>query len=325
MDVHYLRLHGAQLAGANFEGGSLRGADLTGADLRGCALSEVDASYAILRNADLRKAFSRSGQFVGADLRGADLRGSMLIGCGLNQTRLQGADLRGALTWGCGVWDIERDDATQEEGLLIGWEFLDPIDATLHPEFRPSGPQFRVDRLEVAHFLALVRSQPNQLAHIIDAASRHIVLLLGRFTGAQQQTLEELRRALPEYGFAPVVFDFEPPGGRDIVESVATLAGLAHFIIADLSQPRSTPLEAQLIVPTLAVPYVPIIRAGERPFSMFAALQRKYPWVLPTVTYRSEKDLTRKLQKQVIEPARHRSAWLRSKKNVVAALTIPAR
>lgn len=314
MDLRHVDLRHARLAGAALGGASLRASNLSGADLRGCTVPEADASYATLRDVDLRDSVARSTLFVEADLRGADLRNAKLISCNLNKAQLQGSKLSGALVWGCSAWDIERDARTQEHGLNIGWEFLDPIDASLYPRSHSAYVQFKVDRIEAAHLLAMIRSEPERIADVLETASRHIVLLLGRFTGAQRNTLEALRRALPEHRLAPMVFDFAPPPGRDLVETVATLAGLCSFIIADLSQPRSTPLEAQLVIPNLAVPYVPIIRKGEKPFAMFASLQRKYPWVLPTVVYSSEQDLVKRLRAQIIKPAQRKLAWLRATK-----------
>ena len=58
------------------------------------------------------------------------------------------------------------------------------------------------------------------------------------------------------------------------------LAGLSRFIIADLTKPRSDPLELQAIVPDLEVPVIPIIQAEEQAFAMFSDLH-KYEWVAP--------------------------------------------
>jgi hypothetical protein len=85
-------------------------------------------------------------------------------------------------------------------------------------------------------------------------------------------------------------------------------------VIADLTSPRSTPLEAHAIVPDIAIPFVPLVR-GEEPFSMFASLQRKYFWVLPPVKYRSDRHLIRSLKTEVITPAERMLSRLRALKN----------
>lgn len=321
LELRHVRLDHCDLRGANLSGASLRLSRLDGSDLRRALLRNVDANYASFAGADLRKAVCESSVFMEADFRDADLRGAQLMGCNLNRIRMGGrTKLGGALVWGSSVWDVERDAAhpAQEQGLRIGWEYFDPIEALTEPDHHPSEVEFEANRLELAHFLALVRDAPSTLSHIIDTASRHLVLILGRFRGPQAAVLRRLRQELPGHGLAPVVFDFEPPEGRDLSETVSMLAGLAHFVIADLSRPSSTPLEAQLIIPNIAVPFVPILREGERLFSMFGGLERKYPWVLPPVRYRSLDALVRNLERDVIAPARKKAAWLRAAKRGAA-------
>ncbi len=77
---------------------------------------------------------------------------------------------------------------------------------------------------------------------------------------------------------------------------------MSAFVIVDLTDTKSTPLELQTIVPNYAVPIVPIILEGQDPFSMFTAL-RKFDWVLPVLTYDTPDNLFKGLQKAVIEPA----------------------
>ena len=47
------------------------------------------------------------------------------------------------------------------------------------------------------------------------------------------------------------------------------LAGLSRFVIVDITNPRSAPLELQATVPEYMIPFVPIIQEGEEPFAMF--------------------------------------------------------
>ena len=316
LDFTHVRLHRARLDRVSLGAATLRVADLRGVSLREANLSQADLSYATLRDADLRDASLDGTVLTEADLSGADLRGANLTGCVLNRARLYGAKLQGALVWGTSVWDAQFDDTTQQEGLLIGWSDLDPIDVAIDEtrSWRLPEKSLVVDDLRVAHFMSLVRENES-LAEVIDAASSKMVLLLGRFTGQQKQVLNALKDELPNHGYAPVVFDFREPVDRDLIETVATLAGLAKFIIADLSRPRSTPLESQLTIPQIAIPWVPIIRAGEHPFSMFLALQRKYDWVLPTVRYQSVPSLLRQLEERVIRPAEALSRRLKAMKH----------
>jgi|SRR6516164_1470290 len=47
------------------------------------------------------------------------------------------------------------------------------------------------------------------------------------------------------------------------------LASLSKFVIVDIANPRSAPLELQATVPDYLVPFSPILQQGEQPFSMF--------------------------------------------------------
>ena len=76
---------------------------------------------------------------------------------------------------------------------------------------------------------------------------------------------EELRRQ----NYLPILFDFEKPASRDLTETISTLAHMARFIIADLTEPSSLPKELEAIVPTLAVPVQPVIEGVTSPYAMF--------------------------------------------------------
>jgi hypothetical protein len=72
------------------------------------------------------------------------------------------------------------------------------------------------------------------------------------------------------------------------------LAGLSRFVIADITNPRSAPLELQAAVPECMIPFVPIIEDGEEPFAMFQDLWVKHrAWVLDPIAYGSVEELVR--------------------------------
>jgi hypothetical protein len=313
LDLRYVDLRHARLQDAGLEGAIIRTGNLEHADLRGCRMRHADLSYAYLQHADLRRAELKETLLTGAHLEHADLRKSWLIGCFMNQALLQGTDLRGAVLWGVPAWDVETDRRTRDNDLLVV-PGLDPIDYDEKAVLR-SDWAVRVHGLEVAHFVTMLINTP-KIGRVINAAAERIVLLLGRFVDEESQAvLEALKVALPRFGFVPVVFDFDEPDNRDTIETVAILAGLSTFVIADLSRPKSTPLEAHLIIPAIAVPFVPIVRAGEEQFSMFTALQRKYSWVLPTVKYRSAAGLVKRLRRDVIGPAQRAARRIRLAKH----------
>ncbi len=97
--------------------------------------------------------------------------------------------------------------------------------------------------------------------------------------------------------------DFDRPADKDFTETIKTLAGISYFVIADVTNPKSSPLELQATVPDYQIPFVPIIQEGERPFAMMVDLQKKYPWVLPTRSYDSIETLMSALKPGIIDPA----------------------
>ena len=116
--------------------------------------------------------------------------------------------------------------------------------------------------------------------------------------------LDTIREELHnKYDLIPILFDFEKPGSRDLTETISTLAHMARFIIADLTDAKSIPQELTAIVPYLpSVPVQPILLSSEREYAMFENW-RRYPWVLPEYLYDNEKHLLDNLQSSVIRPA----------------------
>jgi len=76
---------------------------------------------------------------------------------------------------------------------------------------------------------------------------------------------------------------------------VRTLAHLARFILADLTDPSSIPLELDTIAPFLEVPIQPLLLDTNREFSMFVSLT-KYDWVLPIHKYKDLSSLLASLK-----------------------------
>ena len=66
-------------------------------------------------------------------------------------------------------------------------------------------------------------------------------------------------------------------------DDIAVVAHHLHFVIVEITNPRSAPLELQATVPDYMVPFAPILQQGEEPFSMFVDLQNKCDWLLRPV------------------------------------------
>ena len=109
--------------------------------------------------------------------------------------------------------------------------------------------------------------------------------------------------------------DFDKPEVKDFTETVRLLAGLSHFVIVDITNPKSTPLELQATVPECMIPFVPILEKGEEPFAMFTDLWIKLRgWVLDPIRYPSVDRLVEVLDTKIVGPARAKFTELLAKK-----------
>lgn len=145
-----------------------------------------------------------------------------------------------------------------------------------------------------------------------DIAERS-VLILGRFSDTRKAVLDALRTALatPPRQYVPLLFDFEKPGDRDLIESIVRYASVSRFVIADLSDPRSIPAELQAIVPQfVSLPVVPIIEETQREYAVSDHILRRES-VKPVVRYRDVPDLLAILDKRILGPAEALRAELR--------------
>jgi hypothetical protein len=78
-------------------------------------------------------------------------------------------------------------------------------------------------------------------------------------------------------------------------------------VIADVTNPKSAPLELQATVPEIMVPFLPIIAEGEKPFAMLEDLWIKHrDWVFEPLHYSSLDALAGALDKEIIRPAEAR-------------------
>ena len=176
---------------------------------------------------------------------------------------------------------------------------------------REDDPTVTLDNIKVAQFIYLILNN-EEIQDVINTLTSKSVLILGRFAIPERKSiLDALRNKLREYDLLPIVFDFDRPTDKDFTETIKTLAGLCYFVIADVTNPKSSPLELQATVPDYQIPFVPIIQEGESPFAMMVDLQKKYNWVLKTVTYDSMETLMKVLKPLIIDPAMQKRQELR--------------
>jgi uncharacterized protein YjbI with pentapeptide repeats len=291
-------LDGANLNRANLYGANLRGAhlsedaNLSEADLSGADLSEARLGRANLYGADLNGANLSGANLSGADLSGANLSEARLYGAQLVGTNLENAVLNGCHIHGISAWGVKLGAGTIQQGLIITPHLVEPA--------------VTVDDLEVAQFVYLLLHN-EKIRRVIDTVGRKGVLLLGRFTEGRIEVLERLREALRQHGYVPIVFNFNKPETKDFTETVRLLAGLSKFVIADITNPKSSPLELHATVPEIMVPFQPIIEQGETPFAMLQDLWIKHrDWVFEPIEYSSVDRLVETMDAEIIRPAEAR-------------------
>ena len=337
--LYNFELRGVDLSGINFREANLRnanlekvilrradleGADLTKASLRGARLEQALLFRSKFNEAELIQAKLDQARIIASDFRGAvlslatireaeldlvDLRGANLYETDLSRSFLTQVDLRGAIlietnlkeatlinssVYGVSAWKLRLEGAKQYN-LII--KSLD------------NEPTITVDNLEVAQFIYLLLNN-KKIRDVIDTITSKVVLILGRFTTERKAILDAIRDELRRRNYSPVVFDFEKSASRDITETVLTLAHLARFVIADITDAKSIPQELMAIVPNLpSVPIQPLILNSHHEYGMFEHFTR-FPWVLPVYHYTDEESLLQSLKENVIVPAEQKAQEL---------------
>ena len=310
-----VKMVNSNLSGVNFAGRTLSGAsfwrsNLSGANLRETDCTMVEFAEANLSGANLSLSNLDTTEFRDANLSHADLHDSFLGNSSFVRANVEGANFNKCVVYGISAWDLIGTPKNQK-------------DLVITPD---SESLITVDDLEVAQFVYLI-SNNKKIRNFMNSFTEKNVLILGRFTPPERKiVLDGLREKLRHFDFIPIVFDFDAPQGKDYTETVQTLAGLSMFVIADVTNPKSTPLELEAVVKQFKIPYLPIIdiSVDQYPFSMIRDLQVNFHWVLQTVGYQSKEELYKNLKLAIIDPALKKHAELREQKakEFIPVLTI---
>jgi uncharacterized protein YjbI with pentapeptide repeats len=263
------------------------GADLTDARLSDASIVRSSLSWTDLSRATMDRIDLTGSQLNRTKLTECSIRDGNFVNTSLVQTDLSGADITGCQVYGTSVWDVATNEATQQTGLIIQG---------------PGNPKVVVDDIEVAQFIYALFST-ERLRLVIDTVTSKVVLILGRFTEERKNVLDALRDELRNRNYIPVLFDFEKPDSRDLTEMISTLAHMARFVIADITDAKSIPQELMRIVPNLpSLPVRPIILDGQYEYAMFKDFGG-YLSVLPPWRYQDSDHLLASLETEVIGPA----------------------
>jgi len=312
------------LSNASLVGRDLREADFGYANLTGARIfllptwRGVSFGNANLSSANLQSARFDDTDLSRADLQGADCREAVFFHADLQYARLVDVDLDGAQLAHCGVygisvWNVSLQDTSQSMLYLAPWDepMVDATDSTVPNVAFAHEDAWReslaVDDLEVAQFLYVILRN-ERIRNVIQTLTTKLVLILGNFSAERKSVLDALRSTLRDLGYLSVIFDFEGPSSRTLTQTVSTLAHLARFVIADITDARSIPQELQAIVPSMpSVPIQPILLAGQKPYGMFGDFSA-YSSVLPLAVYKDKADAVLVLQQRIIQAVEIRLA-----------------
>jgi hypothetical protein len=141
------------------------------------------------------------------------------------------------------------------------------------------------------------------------------VLILGRFSEKRKPVLDAIRDELRNRDYLPIMFGFQPSVNQSTIETVKTLANMAWFVIADLTDARSVLQELQAIVPSLpSVAVRLLIKKSKHEHGMLDYIRAYRSVVEKTYEYESLEEVIASIKENVIEPAEAKVKELRQSK-----------
>jgi hypothetical protein len=263
---------GGQIKGRNrvdFSGMDLSGVEIHGAfaeglHLRRCVFDGVRFEEGDFSRADFANATFRNTLFNKTILTGANFDGVTMVNCNLNRVNLVGASFRvqeitETVVYGIAAWDLQTSENSKQSKLVIERTY------ELYSDLVARGVvPMTVDDIELAQFVYYL-SNHKKLRDTLNILNDKGALLLGQFAHGGLERLYAMREWLQAHGYMAMIFDFERPDSMSLTETVVTMAGLAKFIVVDLSGP-SVPAELQAI---LAQIKKPVLALGN-PYALFA-------------------------------------------------------
>jgi hypothetical protein len=282
--IKFANLARADLSGTNLDYAYLRGADLREARLcdvlcHNSSFIEADCSGANFQRAKLGRANLYRAVCVNTDFSGGFLGGASLV-----ETQVEGACFDNCEVYGLSAWGL-RGHPRSQNNLIVTPPGEHPV---------------TVDRLEVAQLVFTFLSNPH-IRDVIDTIVKKAVLILGRFSEERIAVLNGLKTALRAKGYVPILFDFTIPASRNVTETVKVLAGLAKFVLADVTDATEVRAELHNIVPDFpSLPVQPLVLEGKGEFVSLTAHLALYPWLKQTLEYRDLDHLLASLDNAII-------------------------
>jgi len=166
-----------------------------------------------------------------------------------------------------------------------------------------------VDSLQVSQFLYLLLNK-KEIRQVIDTITSKVVLILGRFTPERKAILDAIQDKLRDYNYLSMMFDFTNPTGelpiasRNYIETVSTLAHMARFVIADITDAKVVLQELEHIVSSLpSVPIQPIVQANTAITPVIIDFVGRLNFLKHLYRYTDIVDVTASLHDKIIAPA----------------------
>ena len=271
-NVSGANLQGADIALASFESANLEGsylntaialgANFNDANLQGASLYATQLMGAKFVQAKLRSAALTLANLSSCDLTSADLQGAKLDGANLCQANLTRTNVSGCYAYGISVWDANLTATIQED--IVLWP---------PPSSSPASARIAVGDISTAQLIYMVQYN-GELRRILAGLQSNMILLLGRFNPIGLALLYAVRDGLSQMGFLPQLFQFEPIPGQTRMETIAAMAHLARFVIADVTDAKSVPAELERISHQLSrLPIQLLLDESDHLFGMSDDLQ----------------------------------------------------
>ncbi len=227
-----------------------------------CHFDEGDFSRASFSGAKFRNTRFNKTIFTGANFCDADF-----VNCNLNRVNLTGADfrvgsIRETVVYGVSAWDLMIDEGSEQSRLVVEKTY-DLYSDLIAQQKIP----LMVDDIELAQFIYYLSSH-RKMRDTLNIFNDRGVLLLGRFEDGGIERLHRIATWFRQRGYMPMIFDFARPDSLSFTETIVTMAGLAKFIVADLSGP-SVPAE---LGGTLKDLHKPVLAFGKA-YALFPDLQ----------------------------------------------------
>ena len=109
-------------------------------------------------------------------------------------------------------------------------------------------PVITVDNIKVAQFIYLLLNN-QEIRDVIQTITSKAVLILGRFSDERKPISMLSGMSFASMNYLPIMFDFTRATNQPTLDTIKTLASMARFVIADLTDTRSVLLELGAIVP----------------------------------------------------------------------------